>query len=140
MLITDSSNEINSYKHEINNLRREIENLASENYALNSSLQQIVSENQKLRIQSEILSNNHKSSLYTGQKSEKRSFDHNLSTFEPFDRKFSNKSAKESIVNTQTELEYLERERLNLECQLLKLESEPRTKESALFKELSQKL
>ena len=140
--VETAEREIKSLRLEINSLKSEIGGLINENNSIKDSLQKYLSENHDLKLNTEMI----RSSLRTHEdrvnllKTEKNQLESLLSQVQR-SLGFSeiNKIYNE-ISRIRGELELLERERLNLECQLLKFETDTKAKNSENFKELSQKL
>lgn len=137
-----SEKEINSLRLEVNSLKIELGRLNNENNDLQETLHRSLSENNELRLSTEMV----RSSLKTHEdrvnllKTEKNQLESLLVQVQRSLGSSEINKIYSEIARIRTELEVLERERLNLQCQLLKFEADPRGKDSELFKELNQKL
>ena len=138
----NSEKEINNLRLEVNSLKSEVGLLNNENNKLKDSLQQTITENHDIKMNTEVI----RSSMKTQEervnllKTEKNQLESLLSQVQRSLGSSEINKLYNEISRIRSELELLERERLNLECQLLKFESDPRSKDSENFKEISQKL
>lgn len=141
-LNNSTSRDVNALKSEIGQLQKELENLDEENYSLKKSLQNTVAECQKLKNGSEkIMSNMREQEKISDMlRFEKKKLEEFINEQQEKIYLIEANNAHDETMRRKGELEVLERERYNIECQLLKLESDLRTKDSLIFRELSQKL
>ena len=137
-----SGKEISLLRIEINSLKNEIGVLINENNSLKDSLHKSLSDNHELKVSSEII----KSSLKTHEdrvnllKTEKIQLENLLAQVQRSLGSSEINKIYNEMSRIRAELELSERERLNFECQLLKYESDPMSKESDNFREINQKL
>ena len=144
--LTNNSNQelqkISSLMNEVKNLRSELEGLDEENYNLKVTLQQSLTETHKLKINSESVLKDLKSQEQENHllKTEKLQLENLLTKQQERVNTLEMKNAHNDLAKVKGELEFLERERLNIECHLLKMESDSRNRDTLAFRELSQKL
>ena len=137
-----SEKEINTLRLEVNSLKNELGILNHENNELKDTLHKSMAENSELKLHTDMV----RSSLKTHEdrvnllKTEKNQLENLLSQVQRSLGSSEINKIYNEIARIRNELEILERERLNLQCQLLKFEADPRSKETESFKELSQKL
>lgn len=146
--INSLKSELNSLHHSISSYSSQIESLHHENSSLKSNLNEVINKNQE--IQENYIQSNQKLQNYRNNSENSESIIKNLhyenrNFKEKFDqgdtieaKSFSKNSNK--LEDLSVQLQTLERDRLDLQFQLMKIDSQPRGKESIGFKEVSQKL
>ena len=134
--------ELKTIKNELTKKKSELEGFAEDNYNLEMSLQQLISENQKLKMNAEMMMTSLKNQEHQNMllKTEKSQLENALNMQHERIETIEANSIYNDVLRLKSDLELLERERLNIECQLLKLDSEPRSKDSLIYRELNQKL
>ena len=137
-----NSKALNEVKLELTASQRDLGHLQVENNKLKDQFSKILNENQEQKKLAEGLK-------LTVKGTEQKIFDlkSEKSQLESFvkqmQRTFGTSEISKiygEISRIKPELEVLERERLNFECQLLKYETDPRAKDSVGFKDLNSKL
>ena len=153
--ISHFQTEINSLKSELNSLGHsnssysgQIASLHHENSSLRSSLNEIIKKHQEL--QENFIQSNQKPQNFRNNSENSDNVMKNLHyenrNFKEINEQSDSVELKSFISNSKKiddlnlQLQTLERDRLDLQFQLMKIDSQPRGKESAGFKEVSQKL
>lgn len=140
--VQNSEKETSSLKQELFNCKKEASCLLAELNSVKDLMKQVQLDNNELKLNSELV----KSTLRTQEdrvnllKTEKIQLEGLLAQIQ---RSVGNSEISKiynEIGRIRGELEVVEREKLNLECQMVKYESDPRAKDSEGYRELSQKL
>lgn len=133
---TYADNQISNLKKELNSLKSEKEGLIQENYHFKTCLQDLIQDKNKMQASNEYIIKTLKAQEYENTKlrTEITGFDYKKTQQADHDR------PSQHLAKIQNELEILERERLDIQCQLLGFESETRSKQSSLYQKLQKNL
>ena len=137
-----SEKETNALRMEVSSLKNELEILRNINNELKDTLHKSMTENSDLKLHAEMV----RGSIKTQEdrvnllKTEKNQLESLLSQVQRSLGSSEINKIYNEIARIRNELEILEREKLNFQCQLLKFDADPRSKETESFKEINQKL
>lgn len=122
-----------SYKENLC-LKSSFQSLSQENYELSKSLEKSQKTIKTLKMNSDQLENAIKTLEF-----EKRALNTEKIELQDLIKTYKSGNFKENF-EVNNELEGLERDRLEIQCQLLKYQSDPRSKDGVMFKELGNRL
>jgi chromosome segregation ATPase len=140
--VETSEKEINSLRNEAVSSKRELTYAMSELTSLKDLIKDLQTENYELKVSSEIS----RSTIRTHEdrvnllKTEKVQLESLMSQIQRTLGSSEISKIYNEISRIRGELEIVEREKINLDCQLLKFDSDPRSRDSDNFRELSQKM
>ena len=141
-MIESNERELNSLRTETVSCKREITCLLSELNSIKDLLKDLQIENHELKMSAEIA----KSTIKTHEdrvsliKNEKNQLESLLAQIQRTLGSCEISKIYNEIARIRGELEIVEREKINLECQMMKFDNDPRAKDSDSFRDLASKM